>query len=211
MLIVKKTHCGLAVGLATFAGLGLGVTGVLAQSVNLRVQQIASATNTATSKSLETTVDRQPGYDSHGNRSRDIVTTIKQTDSRNTRWENIKITVWNMDRGEQNYVIEWLFFARDTRSKSTRVYDQGTKSVALAAGEQTSLAVASQPIVENVSRTSSLRGARRSTSGETPGGYVVLAKANARLLAVEGSDADLKRPYQDELRKTLHTVAPKTK
>ena len=159
---------------------------VHAQSVYLRVQPVASSTGL-----------KKHGQPADGEEARSFARTA-----------TLKVTVTNMQPKPGEFAVEWQFLAKGVADKNTRVYDAGTKTVPLKGAESTSFDVQSKPLQATDTRSYEYdddgnltpTGARQQT-GDKPVGYVVLVKANDILIAVEASDEELKKSYQDQINK----------
>ena len=112
------------------------------------------------------------------------------------RAKNIQIMLRNMDDKPCNFVVNWQFLAKSVEDGSTRVYDKGNKKISLKAGQSTEFKVASKE-VQDV-KTHYADGSYSHTGDKTTG-YLVLVRSGKKLVAVDASDALLKRKYQDQI------------
>ena len=148
-----------------------------AQTVYLRVETI--------SQGKKTTSSSNNGYGSY-NRS-------------HAQSSNLKVTVRNMYTAPYDYAVEWKFYAKILQTGNTRVYDSGTNSVSLKIGETKTIELESAEVSSRTTGYADEYSASRQTVGDKQAGYVVLVKADNRIIAVEASDTDLKHSYQDAL------------
>jgi hypothetical protein len=112
------------------------------------------------------------------------------------RSKNIQIMLRNMDTKPCSLVVSWQFLAKSVEDGSAKAYDKGSKKVPLKAGQSTVFKVDSKE-VQDV-RTHYADGSYSHTGDKTTG-YLVLVKAGKKIVAVDASDALLKKQYQDQI------------
>lgn len=126
------------------------------------------------------------------------------------RTETLRVTVQNMQSGPAEFLVEWMFLAKDLATKRNFIYSRGVAPVALTSGSVTNFEVRSQPLGASETQQYEFDEddngnpimyaiGNRVKLGAKPAGYVFLVKSLGKLIAVEASDRDLKAPYQKEL------------
>jgi len=111
------------------------------------------------------------------------------------REEAFNITVRNMTSESYDYVVEWMFLSSPARGGGTATpFNVDEKKLTLDKGASTTVEVHS-PKLASTHNFDSYGGS--TFTGSKFAGYVVRVKYNDRILAVEASDVQLKRKYQD--------------
>jgi hypothetical protein len=121
------------------------------------------------------------------------------------RQETIEISVRNTSLVAGDYLIEWLFLS--TRAKGGDAEPCHANEIPVCLGANTSVTFqATSPKLEATQNYQHspggglLFGGEKvrflGTDGVKPAGFVVRVKAGGRIIAVEASDAQLKRRYQ---------------
>lgn len=148
-----------------------------AQSVYLRVETIAEG--------RKTTGSSNTGYGSyHRSHSSGV---------------ELKVTLRNMHTQAHTYTVEWNFYAKNQQSRKTRVHDSGTNSIPLKVGETSTFELKSAELTSETHGYASEYSSSGYTSGEKHDGYLILVKDGDRIIAVEASDATVKRSYQSAI------------
>lgn len=128
------------------------------------------------------------------------------------RQETIEISIRNTYNDSFDYVVEWLFLASPAKGGGDpEPYHAEEKTITLAKDGNETFQVTS-PKMESIQKyyhtfeshknATGGREEREKTrylgmEGVKPAGYVVRVRANRKVIAIEASDAQLKRRYQN--------------
>lgn len=112
------------------------------------------------------------------------------------REESFTVTVQNMSPIAFDYTVEWMFFAAPVAGGKAEAIHADQKKVSLGRGAAETFQIRTPKIESTHTHLAYVRS-NDIFQGKKFAGYVVRVKIDDKILAVEASDATLKRQFQD--------------
>lgn len=123
--------------------------------------------------------------------------------------EAFNVTVRNMLPIGDEYTVEWMFMASPAGGGKVKSFHAGEKKVALEKNGSTTFEINS-PKLESTHTRFGLGSQQDTFTGLKFAGYVVRVRIDEKILAVESTDALLKRKYTDPKAKWGVEAKPAT-